>query len=219
MAKLPKIGNDISLTEQAYMAIKDAIINNKFKPKEILSEEALAVELGISRTPVRSALKRLDLECLITINSGRNAVVADISEEDMDKVFPIRAVLEPLAARIAASRINQDQLDELEKVLFVQEEAVKKGDFELYLQKDYEFHTMLAKFSDNEMLFGFIQNVTSHVQRFLILSQTLQSNSVIANEEHKGVLEALKRRDAQAAEEKMRAHVEMVTNRMVGKKK
>lgn len=214
MSKLPKIGNDISLSEQAYLVIRDAIINNKLKPREILLEEALAAELGISRTPVRAALKRLDFERLLTLNPGRNAVVADISEEDISKVFAIRIVLEPLAAKLVAAVITPTQLEELEEVLNGQKEAIKIGDFDLYLQKDYEFHNYLAKYSDNEILFGYIQNISSQVQRFLILSETLQASSDIAFQEHIAILKALEKRDIKLAEENMRKHVENVSKRI-----
>lgn len=216
MSKLPKIGNEISLSEQAYLVIKDAIINNKLKPREILSEEALAAELGISRTPVRSALKRLDFERLITLNPNRNVVVSDISDEDINKIFPVREVVEPLAAKIAAEIITNEQLDELEEIIDGHEEAARIGDYELYLQKDFEFHTYVAKYGNNELLYNIIQNINSHVQRFLILSETLQINSIKAANEHKEVLEAMRNRDVQAAEAKMRAHVKNVAIRIVG---
>lgn len=219
MTKLPKIGNDISLSEQAYLVIKEAIINNKLKPREILSEEALAAELNISRTPVRAALKRLDYERLITLNPGRNAVVADISQEDIGKVFPIRIALEALAAKLAAQEITEEQLAELDEIIVNQEEAIKMDDYDLYIQKDYEFHTYIAKFSKNEMLYNFVLNINNHVMRFHILSQTLQSSSLMALNEHHDIMLALRKRDYSAAEALMRTHVENVAARINGAEK
>lgn len=210
---LPKIGNDVSLSEKAYLVIKNAILNNKLKPREILSEEALAVELGISRTPLRSALKKLSFEGLVVINPGRNAMVADLSFEDVKKVFTVRIALEPLAAKAAATCIKQEELMDLQEILENQEEAIKMDDYDLFLQKDYEFHTAVAKYSDNDLLGNIIQTINVHVHRVLILSGTLQTNAQEAIREHEEVLAAIKNGDGDTAEIKMKQHVENVSSR------
>lgn len=217
MGKLPKIGNDMSLSEQAYVVIKDAILNNKFKPLEVLSEEALAAELGISRTPVRTALKKLSFERLLVINPGKNVLVADISEDDMSNIFPVRIALEPLAAGLASIKISEGQLRELSEMLDVQDEALRINDYNLYIQKEYEFHTTLARYSGNELLHDFIEKVNIQVQRFLILSETLHRYSAVALEEHWFVLKALAQNDKEAAEEMMRSHVVNVAARILGR--
>jgi DNA-binding GntR family transcriptional regulator len=216
VAKLPKIGSDLSLSERAYRVIKDSILNNRLKPREILSEEMLAKQLGISRTPVREALKKLAFERLVMLNPGKNAVVADISEEDMRNVFTIRVALEPVAARLAAENITGKQINKLEEMLRGQEEALESEDYELYLQKDYEFHTSMARYTNNEQLYDIIVSISTQVQRFLILSQTLQKSSPDALKEHKEVLMAIKNRNPAEAEEMMRRHVNNVTTRILG---
>ncbi len=210
---LPKIGNDVSLSEKAYLVIKNAILNNKLKPREILSEEALAAELGISRTPLRSALKKLSFEGLVVINPGRNAMVADLSFEDVKKVFTVRIALEPLAAKAAATSIKPEELIDLQEILESQEEATKMDDYDLFLQKDYEFHTAVGKYSDNDLLGNIIQTINVQVHRFLILSGTLQTNAQEAIREHKEVLAAIKYGDGDTAEKKMKQHVENVSSR------
>ncbi|SFG12505.1 DNA-binding transcriptional regulator, GntR family [Desulfotomaculum arcticum] len=215
MGKLPKIGNDKTLAEQAYLAIKNAILTNRFKPREILSEEALAEELGISRTPVRVALKELAFERLIILNTGKNAVVSDISKEDIEKVFPIRIALEPLAARYTAKNINEKQVKKLEEILSEQELAIKTEDYNLYVQKDFEFHISLASYADNDLLFEMIKTINTLVQRFLILSETLQENSFAALEEHKKILKELEQKNAGTAEELTKIHVVNVAKRIL----
>ncbi len=210
---LPKIGNDVSLSEKAYLVIKNAILNNKLKPRETLSEEALAAELGISRTPLRSALKKLSFEGLVVINPGRNAVVADLSFEDVKKVFTVRIALEPLAAKAAATNIKQEGLMDLQEILETQEEATKMDDYDLFLQKDYDFHTAVAKYSDNDLLANIIQTINVHVHRFLILSESLQTSAQEAIREHEEVLAAIKKGDGVTAEIKMKQHVENVSSR------
>lgn len=215
ISKLPKIGKDKTLAEQAYLAIKNAILTNRFKPREILSEEALAEELGISRTPVRVALKELAFERLIILNKGKNAVVSDISKDDIEKVFPIRIALEPLAARYTAVNINEKQIKKLKKNLFEQEVASKTEDYNSYVQKDFEFHTLLASYADNNLLFEMIKKINTLVERFLILSETLQESFFVALEEHKKILKALEQKNACAAEELTKTHVVNVAKRIL----
>ncbi len=216
MAKLPKIGSELSLTEQAYMAIKDAIINNTLTPNEILTEEALAAQLGISRTPIRAALEKLAVQRLVKMKRGKNAVVAHISESDLRKVFDIREALDPVVIRVAAKNMTEKRCSELEKIILEQETAVNENDFELYIHKDYEFHTALSKFTDNEQLHEIMVSISSQVIRFMILSTSLQKSSYPALGEHREILDALKKRDAALAEKKMVEHGLNVVNRILG---
>ena len=210
----PKIGNSVSLSDQAYFIMKDAIVNNKLQPRQVLSEEALASQLGISRTPIRAAMRRLAFEHLISF-SGKSAIVSDISEEEILKVSTVRIALEPVAARLAAGVMNEDHIEELESLLEEQQTAMEKEDYSLYIRKEYEFHTFIAGCAQNEMLQTMIEQVNVHVQRFLALSRTLQRYSGLAVNEHKLVIAALRQKNASLAENALRQHVENVTNRIM----
>lgn len=214
---LRKIGNEISLTEQAYLVVKDAIVNNQLKPLEDLSEEMLASQLGISRTPVRTAIKRLALEKLVIMKPGKTAVVANISESDIHKVFTVRIGLEPMAAYAAASLITQKQIDRLEAIIEGQREALRTGDYILYIAKEYEFHTAIAAYANNDLLYDFIEKVNVHVQRFLTLSLTLQKHSTAALDEHLAIVNALKKGKTEESEAAMRYHVANVAERIIQK--
>lgn len=215
MGKLPRIGSEMSLTEQAYMAIKDAIINNGLQPHEILTEEGLAAQLGISRTPIRSALEKLSYERLMVMKKGRNVVVAQVTKEDVAKVFAIRQVLDPMIAKTVAQKICGSKLKALEKILRTQQEAMEERDFDQYLKKDYEFHVTLAKYTDNEILHDIIENISSQVMRFMILSTSLQRSSSNALEEHKAIFNALQKGDFVLAEKEAKSHVQNVMARFL----
>jgi DNA-binding GntR family transcriptional regulator len=215
MSKLPRIGNEYSLTEQAYMAIKEAIINNDLQPHEVLTEEGLAAQLGISRTPIRAALEKLSHERLMVMKKGRNVVVAQFTKDDLEKVFAIRQALDPMIARTVAMTVNGGKLKCLEKILLDQKKSLQKKDFDQYLKKDYEFHVTLAKYTDNEILHDIIVNISSQVMRFLILSTSLQRNSGNALEEHQAILEALKKGDPVLAEKEAKGHVLNVVARFL----
>ena len=212
---LQRIGNDLSLSEQAYVLIKGAIMNNYMKPMEELSEEMLAAQLGISRTPVRSAIKKLAFEKLVVLRPGKTTIVADISAQDIMKVFAVRIALEPLAAQKAAAVITPSQLEQLEAVLAAQTEAMRGDDYNLYMMKEYEFHAGIAALAENDLLYEFVEKVNTQVQRFHTLSSALQASSALALMEHEQLLDRFRVKDAAGAGETMLTHVENVARRMV----
>lgn len=211
---LPKIGKSLSLSEHAYLVIKDAILNNKIRPKEILSEEALADQLGISRTPLRTALKKLEFEKLIYINSSKNAVVADIARADMDKVFVIRLALEPVAARITCSNINEAKIREIEENLTIQANSIKTNDLVKFMDSHWNFHLYFARYSENELLLEMIERTMLYTQRFLMLSMTMPQYAPIAFEEHQAIVNALKTKSPALAEANMLLHIKNSASRL-----
>ncbi len=215
MSKLPRIGSDMSLTEQAYLAIKEAIIKNDLQPNETLTEEGLAFQLGISRTPIRAALEKLAYQRLVVMKKGRNAAVARFTKKDLEKVFDIRLALDPLIARKVTVNFSTKKGQILEANLREQSEAMEGQDFDLYIKKDYDFHVTLAKFAENELLYDIIVNVSTQVMRFLILSTSLEKSSSTALEEHRAILHALRKGDPELAEKEARVHVLRVMDRFL----
>ena len=214
MSLLPKIDKDISLSDRAYMILKEAIILNRLTPNMVLTEEQLAKDLGISRTPVRKALEKLAFEKLIRFNPGRGAVVAEISEEDIRQVCDVREAIEPLAARLAARHGGSEEIASFREMIETQRESMGSKDYLLYLQKDYEFHTGVARMSRNELVYEIVRNLNIHVQRFLILSRNLPWKAPLATNEHAAILDALEARDEQAAGRAMMDHVVNVRARI-----
>ncbi|KKM09848.1 hypothetical protein SY88_16800 [Clostridiales bacterium PH28_bin88] len=214
MSGLPKIGNPRSLSEQAYEVIKDAIITNRLQPNQVLTEEELAAQLGISRTPLRTALNRLAFEKLVEVSPGRGAVVARISLEEIHHLSVIREALEPLAAGLAVPHLTSEQIDGLEEALELQKASIEQGDYMEYLRQDLVFHNRLAFYSQNGPLAEIIENLSVKVQRFLILAQNLTQMAPVALHEHYAVLEALKNRDSDGAARAMKAHVHNACKRM-----
>jgi DNA-binding GntR family transcriptional regulator len=211
---LPRIGRGTTLTDQAYQAIKNAIITHHLPPNTFLLEEQLAQELGLSRTPVRDALKRLAYERLVVITPNKGAVVSEISAADMQKIAVIREALEPLAAGQAAGGAHEEDLAELAKTLEGQGRAIKDGDYTGYLQLDCDFHRRVAVATGNELLADIITNLNTQVQRFLILARNLPEKAPLAVTEHRIVLDALAAHAAAAAETAMREHLEKVHRRL-----
>ncbi|HHY92634.1 MAG TPA: GntR family transcriptional regulator [Firmicutes bacterium] len=211
---LPRIGRGTTLTDQAYQAIKNAIIANHLPPNSFLLEEQLARELGLSRTPVRDALKRLAYERLVVVTPNKGAVVSEISAADMQKIAVIREALEPLAAGQAAERTREEELARLAEVLEGQGRAIEDGNYTNYLQFDCDFHRLVATATENELLADIITSLNTQVQRFLILARNLPEKAPLAVTEHTVVLHALAAHDSKAAEAAMREHLQKVHRRL-----
>ncbi len=212
---MEKIKPPETLTEQAYKAIKSSIINNEVKPLEYLAEEKIANDLGISRTPIREALRQLSYEGLVEMNKGTRARVSAVSPEDALDYQILREKLETLSAGLVAKcRTNKD-IAFLEKICNDQEYCIKVNDFHQFIELDLQFHSYLAETSKNSKLKEFVVNLINQIQRFLVLTNTLQESGFGAIEEHREIIEAIKRQNQEEAEEKMRLHVQNVTKRIL----
>ncbi|APM38121.1 GntR family transcriptional regulator [Clostridium kluyveri] len=212
---LPKIGDKVSLTQKAYDAIKDAIMSNKFKPGELLIEERLAKQLAISRTPLRSALKMLAYEHLVTINSSRNVIVSSIDKNDIDNITVVRESLEVAVIKQLQFNITEKQIKELDRMLKDQIEACQNENYELFIDLEYKFHVSMAEFTRNKWMYEMVKNINTIVQRYLILSGSLKRYAQIALEEHEKILKAIKDCDYRKASYNMKWHITNVSKRML----
>lgn len=215
MNGLPRIGTKISLTDKAYETIKDAIMTNYFKPGELLIEEKLAEKLAISRTPLRAALKRLSYEHLVDINSSRNVIVSNVSQQDVEKITVVRQALEPVAVLSLENKIKGTQVEDLRKIVEREEEASIKKEYDELIKMEYEFHVSIAKFTDNEWIYEMVKNINTIIQRFLILSGSLNRYNKLAIEEHGEILKEIENGRYNKAAENMKIHIINVSNRML----
>lgn len=203
------------LRELVLEAIREAIINGTLKPRERLMEIQLAEELGVSRTPVREALRKLELEGFIVMVPRKGAYVADLSFKDIADVFEIRAALEALAAGLAAERITDEELEEMERLLVEKAEAIAANDMEKLVAVDTRFHDTLYRASRNERLYNIISNLREQIQRFRTTSLAYPGRMKQSLEEHRGIVEALQARDVQLARNLAQEHIENAENSML----
>lgn len=215
MNGLPKIGTKISLTDKAYEAIKDAIMTNYFKPGELLIEEKLAEKLAISRTPLRAALKRLDYEHLVDINSSRNVIVSNVSQNDVEKITVVREALEPTAVLNLENNIKPGQIEKLKEILEIEQEASIKKEYDKLIKMEYKFHVSIAKFTDNEWIYEMVKTINTIIQRFLILSGSLNRYNKVAIQEHEKILKEIESERYSKASESMKTHIINVSYRML----
>ncbi|MBO8138102.1 MAG: GntR family transcriptional regulator [Desulfotomaculum sp.] len=210
-----KLDNYKPLREIVFETLRDAIINGKLKPGERLMEIQLAEEMGVSRTPVREAIRKLELEGLVVMVPRKGAYVAGISMKDIVDVFEVRAALDALAARLAAERITDDELDQLEKSIVSIHEVSDGKNIEEVVARDTGFHEIIYKASRNEKLIQIITHLKEQLQRFRATSLALPGRTKEAVEEHKQIVEALSERDAELAAQLAYQHIENAENSML----
>lgn len=214
--QLPKIAEPVSLKDKAYNAIRGAILSLKLKPGDPLVESDLAQQLGISKTPVRDALLELEREGFVTKIPFKGTYVTEITLKDVCEVFQLRAVLEGLAARLAAPLFSAEELEEAEKIVAAAEAALAEGDIALCSEHGRRFHRLIINKADNQRLQTIILNLDDHLQRFRLLSDQINGRLNKSLKEHRNILEALRRRDPIAAEEAVRDHLTSVLQDLSG---
>lgn len=215
MKNLQAVVKSKTLSDQAYEIIKEAIVSNQFKPGEILAEGRLARELSISRTPIKAALIRLVYEKIATINENKNIVVANITLKQVKDITEVRRTIEELAITLLEGKMTPKRIQILEKISSEYEAAIRAENIEEMLRRDYEFHTVLAEFTENVFLAETVKTANQTIKRYLTLSGTFILYSEAACKEHQLVLEAIKAQDFNEAKAAMRCHIQKVSERML----
>ena len=210
-----KLDNYKPLREIVFESLREAIINGVLKPGERLMEVQLAEEMGVSRTPVREAIRKLELEGFVIMVARKGAYVAGISMKDVADVFEIRAALEGLAASLAAERITDEEKEEMERLLVRKAACVEAGDYDSLTEIDTQFHELLYKASRNERLMQIISNLREQINRFRMVSLAFPGRGREALEEHKKMAEAIAERNAALAQALAQEHIENAENALL----
>jgi DNA-binding GntR family transcriptional regulator len=210
---LNKLTQPATLADRAYREIKQAILKSLFLPGDPLPEETIASMLGISRTPLRKAITRLAYEGLVELETGKIARVARYTEQDLVNFLKLREVLEVFSAEQAVPFVTDAFLSALEESVHEQRAAMENADFYSYIELDSQFHVMIAEITQNQKLKEFIEQINTHLHRYLILSGTLEDSVPEALQEHEEIIQALKDRDVSRAGAAMRRHIKNVERR------
>jgi len=202
-----KLQNYKPLREVVFEYLRSAIINGEFKPGERLMELQMGEQLGVSRTPIREAIRKLELEGLVTMIPRKGAYVADMSIKDVLDVLEVRGVLEGLAASLAAERRGQEDIETMEKVLLEFESFVKVADRDGMMEKDKEFHEVIFESTHNNKLIQITQGLQEQVQRFRVVFFSESDDFKQLLSEHRDILEAIRTGDSETAKEKATCHI------------
>jgi len=202
-----EVTDKYSLRGRVFNRIREDILAGKFKQNEELKETAIAGELGVSRTPVREALRQLELEGLVNIVPNKGAYVTGITAKDIKDIYSIRSLLEGLAARWATEFITMEQIEELEEITYLSEFHAQKKHYEQVLELDNKFHEIIYRASDSKQLHHMLSDFHHYVQRVRKITLSSDARVVKTNEEHKKIVEALKEKNPDKAEALANEHI------------
>lgn len=193
--------------EQAYRRIKDAILRGEMPIGMQKLEPALALELGMSRTPVHEALVRLQDEGYVELQPRRGMRVLPLSPRDIREITELLACLEVEAAeRTAARRLPAEALARFDAAIDTMDRALQDGDIDGWNRADYDFHLLLIEACGNQQLVDTAKRFLEKANRFRFLTSSHRQPPVYSNVNHAAVVEAIRRGDAQSAGEIHRAH-------------
>ena len=201
-------GDKYSLRGKVYDRIREDILNGVYKEHEELKEATLGEKMGVSRTPVREALRQLELEGLVEIIPNKGARVTGITKKDMEDIYQIRYLLEGLSARWATEHVTEEQLEKMEETLYLTEFHAKKGNFAQVYELDSLFHELMYEASGSKMLNHILSDFHMYVTRIRKTSLANNTRSKNSTEEHRAILEAIKERNADKAEQCAHTHVQ-----------
>lgn len=198
----------LPLRDIVFNTLRQAILKGELAPGERLMEVSLAQKLGVSRTPVREAIRKLELEGLVLMIPRRGAEVARISEKNLRDVLEVRRGLEDLAIELACARITDSQIVELKKANVNFENSLTSNDVTAIAEADERFHEIIYKAAGNEKLVQVINNIKEQMYRYRLeyIKDGTKRQKLVS--EHKEIVAALERRNLQEAQELMRNHIE-----------
>lgn len=198
----------LPLRDVVFNTLRQAILKGELKPGERLMEIALADRLGVSRTPIREALRKLELEGLVVMIPRRGAQVADITEKDLNDVLEVRIALETLAIEKACKRMNEEQIEKLWMAAKEFQEMTADGNLVRLAEADVAFHEVIYQAADNVILNQVLNNLREQIYRYRVeyLKDEEMRNQLV--KEHEMLYEAIKERDAKKAQEISFQHIE-----------
>lgn len=214
--RIINMGEYKPLRDIVFETLKEAILKGKLEPKERLMEIQLAEQLGVSRTPVREAIRKLELEGLVIMEPRKGAYVSDISYADIIDTLEVREALETYAVRLAIEKNAAERIDELEGLNLEFEKAYEDEDIQSMVKFDTMIHNMILELSGNKKLVSFMDALNEIMQRFRLIYFNETYNPEVIIKEHRQVFEAIKKSDTEAAVEAMTSHLSTLKDDIKG---
>lgn len=203
----------LPLRDAVYKILRLAILRGELEPEERLMEIALAEELGVSRTPIRDAIRKLEQEGLVRMIPRKGAQVANITEKDLTDVLEVRIGLECMAIDKACQMIGREQLGQLEQAARDFDDTIRGGDLIEMAEADEAFHEIIYRISGNKCLIGMLANLREQIYRYRMEYLKEENVRRALVEEHGQIVEAIREKNAEKAKKIIYRHIE---NQRVG---
>ncbi len=202
-----EVTDQYSLRGRVFHKLREDILSGKYQEMEELREVSISEEMGVSRTPVREALRQLELEGLIQIIPNRGAYVTGITEKDVKDIYMIRSLLEGLCAKWATANITKEQMEEMEENVYLARFHAEKGHLEQLAELDGRFHEILYEACDSKILEHQLKDFHQYVARVRRKTLSNANRGPKSNEEHSQILEAIKSGDGDLAQKLANRHI------------
>ncbi len=196
----------VSLADQVFDRLESDILTEKYTPGEILTELRLSEDMGVSRTPIREALRRLEQERLVE-STGKGIKVLGVSEADLSDIYTIRLHLEGVVAARVAERADAEGIKALRRAIDLQEYYVTRHDADYIRYEDSEFHELLYRLAGSTTLFDVLYPLHKKVQKFRRASVQNADRAAHSLQEHKCICACIEARDAEGAQRAMTDHI------------
>ena len=205
----------VSLADQVFDKLENDIITGVYPRGEILTELKLVEQLGVSRTPIREALRRLEQERLIK-ESGKGSVVLGITVEDLIDIMEIRQRIEGIAAAYATRNMTPEGLEELRRINELQDFYYQKMDLDRLREMDDQFHDTIYELSGSTVFCDTLRPLHKKTQRFRRLSNDDKERLAVSVSQHKEIFSAIEKEDAELAQKLIEKHIESAKQHMIG---
>mgnify|MGYP000809803812 CR=1 FL=1 len=198
----------LPLRDVVFNTLRHAILRGELKPGERLMEIQLANKLGVSRTPIREAIRKLELEGLVLVIPRKGAEVADIKEKSLRDVLEVRKALEELSVQLACEKITKEEIEELKEAAETFKKAQKTKDITQIAEADVHFHDIINTASGNQKLIQLLNNLREQMYRYRLEYIKDEDKRQILVVEHEHILAAIKTRNIAEAKNAAREHID-----------
>ncbi|MBN2220743.1 MAG: GntR family transcriptional regulator [Vallitaleaceae bacterium] len=207
-----------SLRGRVFTKIREDILTGVYKTDDAIIESQVAKEFGVSRTPVREALRQLELEELVVIIPNKGAIVTGINGKDIQDIYMIRSLIEGLAAKMAAIEMSKEEIESLDEIIILSEFHLEKRNMDKLYELDGRFHEMLYDGSKSKILRHVLSDFHHYVQRVRKESLSSLERAQHSIDEHKKIFEAIKGRNPDLAESLTNQHVQLTIENVYKRK-
>jgi DNA-binding GntR family transcriptional regulator len=202
-----EVSDKYSLRGRVFNKLREDILSGVYQENEELKENTIGTELGVSRTPVREALRQLELEGLVTMIPNKGAYVTGITQKDIHDIYVIRSYLEGLCAKWACEHITEAQIEALEEILYLSDFHARRSHYEQLVELDNKFHELIYKASGSKILEHVLSDFHHYVERVRKITLAMPSRAKESSKEHAAIVDAIKKRDKELAEALAHEHI------------
>ncbi len=210
-----KLKKHKTLREQIATSLRESIIRRELAPGQKLTEPELAAKLGISRTPIREAFRQLESEGFLAVIPRRGAVVSTITAKQVEDFYEIKSLLDGYAARVAAEKISNGDIEKLKKINGQLSELAEKSQLEAFFARNNDFHNCFIKLCENEKLLEIRDSMVQRFKGFRMATLSLPGRLMESVNQHKSIIKAFEKKDGRLAEAVVVEHVLLAGEELV----